>query len=234
MEPKKENRQNTPSKIMREKQEFRLAFRKKKIEEVIWAQRYPTNPIKGYDLTKYSRRHHFKKRCWLCGAYNHMKVDCPLQEKNKLRARVAKLERKVSELMEALKTQMKNKEKRLKKKKKKQKKKKQRKNKKKAEAQNTAVKLKILLYKEEKTWAGNFVTTAASILDKLPNKAQTKVKKAYKELFSQDLTDDITKCFCEGDEFYETYEQQYGDLAPLDPKDQQTLQTRIKYVNNLN
>ena len=60
------------------------------------------------------------------------------------------------------------------------------------------------------------------------------MKKAYKELFSQDLTDDIAKCFCEGDEFYETYEQQYGDLAPLDPKDQQTLQTRIKYVNNLN
>ena len=46
MEPKKENRQNTPSEIMREKQEFRLALRKKKIEEVIWAQRYPINPIK--------------------------------------------------------------------------------------------------------------------------------------------------------------------------------------------
>ena len=162
-----------------------------------------------------------------------MKVDFPLQEKNKLRARVAKLEHKVSELMEALKTQMKNKEKRLKKKRKKQKKKKQRKHKKKAEAQNTAVKLKILLYKEENTWAGNFVTTAASILDKLPNKAQTKVKKAYKELFSQDLTDDLTKYFCEGDEFYETYEQHYGDLAPLDLKDQQTLKTRIEYVNNL-
>ena len=160
-----------------------------------------------------------------------MKVDCPLQEKNKLRARVAKLEPKVSELMEVLKIQMKNKEKRLKKKKKKQKKKKQRKNKKKAEAQNTAVKLKILLYKEEKTWAGNFVTTAASMLDKLPNKAQTNVKKVYKELFYQDLTDDITKCF--GDEFYEIYEQQYGDLAPLILKDQQTLQTRIEYVNNL-
>ena len=44
-----------------------------------------------------------------------MKVDCPLQEKNKLRARVAKLERKVSELMQALKILFKNKEKRLKK-----------------------------------------------------------------------------------------------------------------------
>ena len=99
-------------------------------------------------------------------------------------------------------------------------------------AQNTAVKLKILLYKEEKT-VGNFVTKAASILNKLLNKAQTNVKKAYKELFSQDLTDDLTKCFCEGDEFYETYEQHYGDLAPLDLKVQQTLQTRIEYVNNL-
>lgn len=61
-----------------------------------------------------------------------MKVDCPLQEKNKLRARVDMLELKVSELMEALKTQMKNKEKRLKKKKKKLKKKNQLKHKKKA------------------------------------------------------------------------------------------------------
>jgi len=163
-----------------------------------------------------------------------MKVDCPLQEKIKLRKRVAKLERKVSELMEALKIQKKNKEKRLKKKMKKHKKKKQRKHKKKAEAQKIAVRLKNLLYKEEKTWVGNYVTTAASILNKLPNKDQTNVKQAYKELFSQDLTEDIAKCFCEGDEFYETYEEQYGDSAPLDPKDQRTLQTRIDYINNSN
>ena len=63
MEPKEENRQNLPSKIRREKQEFRLTLRKKKIEEVIYVQRYPINPIKGYDLTKYSLLHYFKKRC---------------------------------------------------------------------------------------------------------------------------------------------------------------------------
>ena len=44
----------------------------------------------------------------------YCKVDCLLQEKNKIRTRVAKLERKVSELKEALKLQKKNKEKRLK------------------------------------------------------------------------------------------------------------------------
>ena len=104
---------------------------------------------------------------------------------------------------------------------------------KKAEAQNIAVLLKTLLYKEEKTWAGNFVTTAASRMNKLPNKAQSNVKKTFKELFSQDLTGDITNCFCKGDEFYEIYEQQYGDLASLYPKDQQTLQARIDHINNL-
>ena len=48
--------------------------------------------------------------------------------------------------------QKKNKEKRLKKKMIKHKKKKQRKHKKKVKAQNIAVRLKTLLYKEEKTW----------------------------------------------------------------------------------
>ena len=75
----------------------------------------------------------------------------PLQEKNKLRARVAKLESKVSELMEALKIQQKNKEKRIKKMKI-YKKKKQRKHRKMAEAQNLAVRLKTLFCREEKTW----------------------------------------------------------------------------------
>ena len=54
MEPRKITRQNTPSEIKRENQEFRLALRKKKINEAIWAKRNPTNPIKGYDIGKYS------------------------------------------------------------------------------------------------------------------------------------------------------------------------------------
>jgi len=56
MEPRKVTRQNTPSEIKRENQEFRLALRKKKINEAIRAKRNPTNPIKGYNLGKYSRR----------------------------------------------------------------------------------------------------------------------------------------------------------------------------------
>ena len=38
---------------------------------------------------------------------------------------------------------------------------------------------------------------------KLPNKAQSKVKKAYKELYTRDLIEDIVNGFTEGDEFYE-------------------------------
>ena len=60
------------------------------------------------------------------------------------------------------------------------------------------------------------------------------VKKAYKELFFQDLTEDIEICFYEGDEFYEANKEQYGGSAPLDQKDQRTLQTRIGYINNIN
>ena len=61
MEPRKITRQNIPSEIKRENQKFRLALRKKKINEAIWAKRNPTNPIKGYNLGKYSRRRYFKK-----------------------------------------------------------------------------------------------------------------------------------------------------------------------------
>ena len=63
MEPRKTKRQSIPSEIKRGNQEFRLAFRKKKIEEAIWAKRNTINPIKGYELGKYSRLRYFKKRC---------------------------------------------------------------------------------------------------------------------------------------------------------------------------
>ena len=44
--------------------------------------------------------------------------------------------------------------------------------------------------------------------------------------------EDITNAFCEGDEFYEKYNETYGTEPPIDP-DQKTLQTRINYINNL-
>ena len=71
--------------------------------------------------------------------------------KNKLKLRVAELERKVADLTEALQVQLKNKKKREEKKKRKKAKKAQRKHRKKAEAQNIAVRIKSLLYKEEET-----------------------------------------------------------------------------------
>ena len=90
----------------------------------------------------------------------------------------------------------------LKKKMKKTKKKKQWKHKKKGGSSKHRSQTENLLYKEEKTWAGNYITIAAYIMNKLPNKVQISMKQAYKELFSQDLTEDIAICFCEGDEFY--------------------------------
>ena len=68
--------------------------------------------------------------------------------------------------------------KREEKKKRKKAKKAQRKHRKKAEAQNIAVRIKSLLYKEEETWTGLYVTKADTILQKLPSRAQNKVKKA--------------------------------------------------------
>ena len=52
-------------------------------------------------------------------------------------------------------------------------------------------------------WKKIFVEKAANILQKLPSKAQSKVKKAYKELYTRDLIEDIVNGFTEGDEFYE-------------------------------
>ena len=146
-----------------------------------------------------------------------MKIDCPIQEKNKLKLRVAELERKVADLTEALQIQLKNKKKREEKKKKKKAKKAQRKHRKKAEAQNIAVRIKSLLYKEEETWNGRYVTKADTILQKLPSRAQNKVKRAYQELFSRDLVEDMATGFCEGDDFYEEYEEYLNEAQIVRP-----------------
>ena len=146
-----------------------------------------------------------------------MKIDCPIQEKNKLKLRVAELERKVADLTEALQIQLKNAKKREEKKKKKKAKKAQRKHRKKAEAQNIAVRIKSLLYKEEETWNGRYVTKADTILQKLPSRAQNKVKRAYQELFSRDLVEDMATGFCEGDDFYEEYEEYRNEAQIVGP-----------------
>ena len=69
-------------------------------------------------------------------------------------------------------------------------------------------------------------------MEKLPSKTQARVKKAYEEIYSRVLVEDITNAFCEGDEFYEKYNETYGTEPPIDP-DQKTLQTRINDINNL-
>ncbi len=203
MDPTESKRQNIPTLEENQRQEFKLALRKKKIQEALWTTRTQFQSIKGYDLHKCARRHKFKKKCWVCGSKTHLKIDCPIHEKNKLILRVAELERIVTDLTEALQVQLKNK--REEKKKRKKAKKAQRKHRKKAEAQNIAVRIKSLLYKEEETWNGMYVTKADTLLQKLPSKAQNKVKRAYQELFSRDLVEDMVSGFCAGDAFYEEY-----------------------------
>ena len=230
MDPK---RQNQPTQENNQRIETKLAQKKKKIEETLWASRVKTRSIKGYDLQKCARRHRHIKRCWVCGSKTHLKRDCPILEKNKLKSRVFELERQVADLVEALHEQLKNKNRREKRKKKKKFKKKQRKHQKMAEAQNVAVRLKSLLQKEEETWNGIFVLKASNILQKLPSKAQSKVKKAYKELYTRDLTEDIVNGFTEGDEFYEQYEDVYGEASPTATNHQQMLQGRIDHIINI-
>ena len=185
MDPK---RQNQPTQENNQRIENMPAQRRKKIEEALWANRNKTRSIKGYDLQKCARRHRHTKRCQVCGSKTHLKRDCPILEKIKLKSRVFELERQVADLVEALHAQLKNKNKKEKRKKKKKIKKQQRKHRKMTEAQNVVVRLKSLLQKEEETWKGIFVEKAANILQKLPSKAKSKVKKAYKELYARDLT----------------------------------------------
>ena len=121
----------------------------------------------------------------------------------------------------------------MKRKKKKKIKKQQRKHRKMAETQNVAVRLKSLLQKEEETWKGIFVEKATNILQKLPNKAQSKVKKAYKELYTRDLTEDIVNGFTKGDECYEQYEEVYREASPTAINHQQVLQGRNAHIINI-
>ena len=189
--------------------------------------------IKGYDVQNCARCHRHKKRCWVCTSKTHLKRDCPLLEKNKLKSRVIELERQAADLVEALHEQLKIKNRREKRKKKKKLKKKKRKHRKMAKAQNVAARLKSLLQKEEEIWNWIYVEKVANTLNKLPSKAQSKVKKAYKELYNMDLTEDIINGFTEEDEFYERYEDIYGEASQTDIKLQQMLQDRAAHIINI-
>ena len=62
MDPTKSKRQNIPTLEENQRQEFKLALRKKKIQEALWTTRTQFQSIKGYDLHKCARRHKFKKK----------------------------------------------------------------------------------------------------------------------------------------------------------------------------
>ena len=71
------------------------------------------------------------------------------------------------------------------------------------EAQNVVVRLKSYLLKEKETWKGILVEKAANILKKMANKSQSKVKKAYKDLYTRNLTNSLR------------YEDIYGEASPI-------------------
>ena len=61
------NRQKIPTQEENIRHEFKLALRKKKIQEALWIKRTQTQTIKGEDLHKCARRHKFKKSVGFVG-----------------------------------------------------------------------------------------------------------------------------------------------------------------------
>ena len=60
-------RQNIPTQEENLRQEFKLALRKKRIQEALWPKRTQPQSIKGYDLHKCARHHKFKKSVGFVG-----------------------------------------------------------------------------------------------------------------------------------------------------------------------
>ena len=69
---------------------------------------------------------------------------------------------------------------------------------------NTAAKLKIWLLKEEEEQDLKNFLRADSYLQHLPGRYQNSVKRAYKNLFSRDLLEDMVEACTWGDEYYES------------------------------
>ena len=62
-----------------DRQAFKLALRKEKINNTLSSKRNPSQSIKGYNLSRRWKRHKYIiKRCWVCGKPDHFKAECPI------------------------------------------------------------------------------------------------------------------------------------------------------------
>ena len=78
------------------RQEFKLALRKKEISDIITSKRSPIQSNKGYNLSLRSKRYKYHtKRCWVCVSPNHFKADCQIHREKKLIKRVNELEKRL-------------------------------------------------------------------------------------------------------------------------------------------
>ena len=199
-----QKRQDPTLKPNNQRQEFKLQKRKEKLIEILQAKRHPPNPIQGYDLHKCMRYHKKKKKCWSCGSTNHLKFDCPVRQKKQLLKWVEELNQRIHKLESALQIILKNKAKRNRRKKRRKKKKMKKEHQQEKRDCNTAVKLKIWLLKEEEEQDLKNFLRADSYLQQLPGRYQNSVKRAYKNLFSRDLLEDMVEAGTWGDEYYES------------------------------
>ena len=75
--------QTSPAPYIRHIEELKLKKRKEHIMEELQKKRHPPNPIQGYNLHQHwkIRKKKKKQKCWSCGSTNHLKFDCPVQQK---------------------------------------------------------------------------------------------------------------------------------------------------------
>ena len=195
------------------RQEFKLALRKKAINDIITSKRCPIQSIKGYNLSLRSKRYKYHtKRCWVCGSPDHFKADCPIHREKKLIKRVNELEKRLKIMEENIHTQKKNQKKRERKKKKKLKKKKKRKHQRQTKVLNAAVKIRTLILAEEATWEGIHALNGAKYMENMSRRARQRTINAYKKLFGRDLVMDMAEALCEGDDFFEEFELNQKNL----------------------
>ena len=97
-------RQKTPTEeknYIANRQEFKLALRKKEINDIITSKRSPIQSNKGYNLSLRNKRYKYHtKRCWVCISPDHFKADCPIHREKKLIKRVNELEKRLKILEE--------------------------------------------------------------------------------------------------------------------------------------
>ncbi len=198
--------QDSPAPYIRHVEELKLKKRKEYIMEELQKKRHPQNPIQGYNLHQHWKIHKKRKRkkCWSCGSTNHLKFDCPVQQKKQLLKWVEELNQRIYQLESALQIILKNKAKRNRRKKRRKKKKMKKEHQQEKRDCNTAAKLKIWLLKEEEEQDLKNFLRADSYLQQLPGRYQNSVKRAYKNLFSRDLLEDMVEACTWGDEYYES------------------------------